>query len=251
MKRRLSQSHVGIDDGRMTDDRQHRQVAHAVGVSKGIAQANPLALGVSPDPGSLRRGSHDRRQQSPGGHAIHKLEPVRHVLCNAEVFHQRLDRQIESAGDYYLPQSQTARLLNQLVSSGKDGRLDDVFEQVLGKVAEPVFGLALVTLEVEVVKDFSAILVRDREHRKAQKRGGAHFETGHQPLLTACVERKCVHQVGAHQCALKIVECCACQTLSSSDPVSHYTAFDLIGEPRTQKYYKLYSDARQSEAIVW
>ncbi len=50
MKRGLPQAHVRVDGRRVSDDREHRKVTHAVAVSVGVAEAQALALGERPDP---------------------------------------------------------------------------------------------------------------------------------------------------------------------------------------------------------
>src|SRR5690349_21431149 len=106
----------------------------------------------------------------------------------------------------------------------------------MGKVAEPVLRLTFVTLEIEVIKNFSAILVRHRENRQAKESGRTLLKAGHQALLPSCVKGQGMHQVGAYQSAFKIVECSPCQAL-----------LQLLGKPlyrisgvldnRKQKYY--------------
>src|SRR6185369_5214140 len=181
---------------------------------------------------------HHWGQQASRRHAVHKLQPVRDILRNPQMFHQRLDREVERARDHHLPQSQLPRLVDELVSARKHRGLDHVFKQLLREIPQPVLRLPLVALEIQVVENFSAILVRHREDWKAQKRGRALFEAGHQALLATRVEREGMHEVCAYQSSLKIVECSPRQALlqrflqycgrPSARIGSHYTALRRI-----------------------
>src|SRR5215207_5439226 len=151
----------------MTNYRQHRQIAHAVGISVRITQADPFPFCKGSNPRSLRSRSHHRRQQTPCGNAIHKFEPVSHVLGNPQMVHEKLNGKIQSTGYHYLAETQTPRFFDKLVSPREYRRLDDIRKQLLGEITQPILGLALVSLEVEVVKNFSAILVRHCENRQA------------------------------------------------------------------------------------
>src|SRR2546423_11841120 len=149
------------------------------------------------------------------------------------MLHQRLHRKIERACDHHLPQSQLARLLDQLVSARKDRRLDHRLKQLLREVTQPVLRLALVTLEVEVIKNFSAILVRHREKWKAEERGRALLKTRHQAFLASCVKGERVNQIGAHQRPFKVIKGCSSH---NGQPLYRIPSdFDN----RKQKYYRL------------
>ena len=67
----------------------------------------------------------------------------------------------------------------------------------MSKVAKPIFRLALVALEIKVVENFSAILVRDRKDRQAKKRCSAFRDALQERGLPFGVEPKRVHQVRA------------------------------------------------------
>src|SRR6266436_1108934 len=121
----LTQPPVRVNDGRVTNDREHRQVAHAVGIGVRVAKTEAFALGEHSDPGSLRGRGHHRRQQSASGDAVNKFQTVRDVVFDSEVLHQGLHRNIQRASHYNLSQAVTTRLLQQLIGSGKNRRLQD------------------------------------------------------------------------------------------------------------------------------
>src|SRR6185295_4140352 len=97
----------------------------------------------------------------------------------------------------YLAQAEAARLLQQLVSAGENGRLQHGGEQVVGQVAETVLRDAFVSFEVEVVENLATVLVGDGEDREAQERGGTLLKAAEQARLITGVEAKGVDQVGA------------------------------------------------------
>ena len=127
------------------------------------------------------------------------------------MLHQWLHRKVEGTRDNYLSQSETPRFLNQFVSSGEHRRLHNFFKEILCKVTNPILRLAFVSLEVEIVKNFSAILIGDCEDRKAKESGCALAEALEQSGLSFGVEAERVHEIRADQSSFEIVECCPCQ----------------------------------------
>src|SRR3990172_1000130 len=143
---------VGVGGRGMSDDREHRKVAHAVGIGVAVAQRQTLALGVCANPGGLGGARHDRGFQPAGRPAVHELEPVGDVFGYSQVAEERLNRDVEGARDDDLPEPYRPRLVEKLEGAGVDGRPDDLLEQILGEKAQPVLRLALVPLEEDVVE---------------------------------------------------------------------------------------------------
>jgi len=207
MERRLAQTKIRIDGGRMTYNREHRQVADAIGISERFTQTDTFAFGESSDPGRLGGGGQHRGQQSPGGHAIDELETIRDIILNPKIFHQRFHRDVEGARDHNLPQPETSRLLNQLESTGKYGGFEHVGEQLAGKEAHSILGLTLVSFEKQIVEGSAAILIGNGEKWYAEKRRRAFRETPYQAGLIPRIETQRMHKIRADESSLEIVEC--------------------------------------------
>ena len=87
MKRGLPQAKIRVYRSRMSDNRKHRQVADAIGISERVAETNSLALGKGPDPGSFRCRGKYRRQQASRRHPVDELEAVGDVVLDTQIFH--------------------------------------------------------------------------------------------------------------------------------------------------------------------
>src|ERR1043165_3100015 len=123
---------------------------------------------------------------------------VRRVILYPEILHQRLDGEIQRARDDDLPQAEAARFLDQLERARKHCGLEHILKKLVGKKAQPVFRFSLVTLEKKIVKDFSAILIRDGEERQAQERRSALLKTAKQPRLVLRVKTERMNKISAN-----------------------------------------------------
>src|SRR6266404_6165868 len=169
----------------MTHNREHREIAHAIRVSKRRAEIDTFALSEGSDPRSLGCRSQDRRQQTPGRHSFDEFQTVRDIIRDSQILHQRLYRNLERARYHDLTMANTSRLLNQFERAGKYGRLQDLLKQLVSKEPHPILRLSFVSLEEKIVEDFSAILIADCEQRNTEESRGALSETAHQGRLVA------------------------------------------------------------------
>jgi hypothetical protein len=113
------------------------------------------------------------------------------------MIHQRLYGNLQRPRDYYLTQSQAAGFFDQLERAGKDGGLQDGFEQLVSEEPHPIFGLAFVPLEEKVVENFSAILVADGEQRDTQQGCGAFPHAAEEVGLVSSIKPQSVNKVRA------------------------------------------------------
>src|SRR3990172_114746 len=124
---------------------------------------------------------------------------------------ERVNGDVEGARNHHLAQPHGPRLVEKLEGARIDGGADDLFEQVLGQVAQAVLRLALVPLEEDVVEDLPAIEVGGEEKGNPSERGCEAAEAPQDPLVVSGIERERVHQVRGNQGAVEIVESRSCQ----------------------------------------
>src|SRR3982751_6551173 len=122
----------------------------------------------------------------------------RRVILDPQIFHQRLDGKIQRARDDDLTQAEAARFLDQLERARIDRRLEHILKKLAGEKSQPVFRFSLVTLEKKIVKDFSAILIRDGEERKTEQRRSALLKTTKQPRLVLRVKTERMNKISAN-----------------------------------------------------
>src|SRR6185437_1579098 len=104
---------------------------------------------------------------------------------------------------------------DQFKCSGKDGRLEHLHKQLVCEEPHPILGLAFVTFKEEVVKNFSAILIADREQGDAEECCRALGETAKEIRLVSRIEAERVNQIRTNQCPFQVVECCRCHPSAS------------------------------------
>ena len=206
LQRRVAQPDVGVHRRRVAHHRQHRQVAHAVAVAVTVRQAEVFLLGVDSHPACLGRGRHDRRQQPPGSVTIDELQAIGHIVVDLQVLGERSHRDVQRARDQHLPQPELTRLVDELVGAREDRRPQHGVEQLVGHAAQAVFGLTPIADEEDVVEQPPVVEVGRHEQRDAHHGGDCLGDALEQTLLVARREGERMHQVGANQRPVQIVE---------------------------------------------
>ncbi len=147
-----------------------------------------------------------------------------------EMVHQFRDREIECTGEHDLPLADLLALGDQLRRTGKYRGFQNLFEQLIGKIPQPILRKAFVAAEKDLVENVSRIKVRYPEKRQFGERSDAFFRGLPQSLLAFRVKRERMHQIGAYQCALEVVKCRGLSVFV------HVGSYAMLTTPNSDKF---------------